>query len=283
MIGANQIGEFSWAIENLLNRVIDNSISASPEVMDTIGNAIDILPAMVAQLQGGPAPDVDISHVGAVADALASGKPAPTAEETEKKIEKLAPVAEEEVSSQMEITEESSLSVPLDSEELRQVYTDETRQHLAGLTSFVESCHEDMDSCYFHEPQVVILHTLHGGSATVGANELRQLFDVLEPLAILFNEHNVKLDSTLLELFKRVIDQTESFLVDINGSEEKFVLDVELLEELQLLFRQKKDLFGAVTGAIDILKVIPEDDEPQEQDDQHLRPDHGDGLELAAR
>ena len=276
MIGANQIGEFSWAIENLLNRVIDNSISASPEVLDAIGGAIDVLPTMVTQLQGGPPPEVDINYLGAVADALASGKPAPAAE-AEKKIEKLAPVAEEEVSSQMEITEESSLSVPLDSDELRQVYTDETRQHLDGLTSFIEACHADMDSCYFHEPQVVILHTLHGGSATVGANDLKQIYDVLEPLAILFNEHNVKLDATLLDLFKRAMDQTELFLIDINGGEEKFVLDVELLEELQMLFQQKKDLFGAVTSAIDILKVIPEHDEvpeheavPPEHDDEAL-------------
>jgi len=74
MVGANQIGEFSWSIENLLNKVIDNSISATDEVMDTISQAIDVLPAMVGQLQGGAGPDININEVSGIADALAAGK-----------------------------------------------------------------------------------------------------------------------------------------------------------------------------------------------------------------
>jgi chemosensory pili system protein ChpA (sensor histidine kinase/response regulator) len=260
MIGANQIGEFSWSIENLLNRVIDNSIAASPEVMDTINSAIDTLPAMVGQLQGGPPPEIDIYRISAAADALSAGKPVP-AGEAEKKIENLASAEAEEDSAHFEIADESSLSVPLDSDELRQVYTDETNQHIAGLRAFLDRCHADIDSCYFEEPQIVILHTLHGGASTVGANELKQIFDILEPLAILYNEHHVKLDSGLIDLLQRVIQQTSMFLEDINHAGEKFALDVELLEELQLLFQQKKELFGAVTSAIDILKIIPEEDE----------------------
>jgi chemosensory pili system protein ChpA (sensor histidine kinase/response regulator) len=261
MIGANQIGEFSWSIENLLNRVIDNSIAASPEVMDTIGSAIDVLPVMVGQLQGGPAPEVDIYRISAAAEALSSGKPVSAGEGAEKKIENLASAEAEDDSAQFDIVDESSLSVPLDSDELRQVYTDETKQHIAGLRAFLDQCNADMDGCYFEEPQIVILHTLHGGSATVGANELKQIFDILEPLAILYNEHRVKLDSGLLDLLQRVIQQTSMFLDDINHAGEKFALDVELVEELQLLFQQKKELFGAVTSAIDILKIIPEEDE----------------------
>ena len=77
-------------MENLLNRVIDNSIAASPEVMDTIGSAIDVLPVMVGQLQGGPAPEVDIYRISAAAEALSSGKPVSAGEGAEKKIENLA-------------------------------------------------------------------------------------------------------------------------------------------------------------------------------------------------
>jgi len=90
MVGANQIGEFSWSIENLLNKVIDSSINTTDEVMDTISQAIDVLPAMVGQLQGGSAPDIDVNEVSGVADALAAGKlitetDITTGEEPEKK------------------------------------------------------------------------------------------------------------------------------------------------------------------------------------------------------
>ena len=264
MVGANQIGEFSWSIENLLNKVIDNSISASTEVMDTIGQAIEVLPSMVAQLQGGSAPDVDINGVSGVADALAAGKliagdDDSAADEPEKKNQILTH-SEEDISSHSGVFEDSGISRPLDSEELRLVYTEETNQHLEGLKAFVARCRTDAESCYFSNPEIVILHTLHGGSATVGANELKQIFDIFEPLAVLFNEHNVNVDESLLELCERTIDQVQEFLDEVNGSGQQFVLDVELLEELQLLFQQKKDLLGAVTGSINILKM--DADEP---------------------
>jgi chemosensory pili system protein ChpA (sensor histidine kinase/response regulator) len=259
MVGANQIGEFSWSIENLLNKVIDNSINATTEVMDTISQAIDVLPVMVGQLQGGSAPDIDINEVSGVADALAAGKfiagdDDSAADEPEKKNQILTP-PEEDISSHSGIFEESGISRPLDSEELRLVYTDETNQHLEGLRAFVARCRADAESCYFSNSEIVILHTLHGGSATVGANELRQIFDIFEPLAVLFNEHNVSVDEPLLKLCERTIDQVQGFLDEVNGGGQKFVLDVELLEELQRLFQEKKDLLGAVTGSIDILKL----------------------------
>jgi len=95
----------------------------------------------------------------------------------------------------------------------------------------------------------------------VGANELRQIFDIFEPLVILFHEHNVKVDELLLDICERTIKQVQEYLDDINGGDEKFALDVELLEELQILFQQRRDLLDARTGSIDILKVV--DVEPE--------------------
>ncbi|MCW8963170.1 MAG: Hpt domain-containing protein, partial [Gammaproteobacteria bacterium] len=107
--------------------------------------------------------------------------------------------------------------------------------------------------------EILILHTLHGGSATVGADGLKKIFDILEPLAILFNEHSEEVSAALLELCERIIDQAHQFLDEVNGGDRAFVLDVELVEELGLLFQQQKVLLDADTGSIDICRVIPEE------------------------
>src|ERR1700761_6974073 len=77
MVGARELGEFAWSIENLLNRVLDNTLSRAPAIVDVLRDAVNALPEMVEQLETGRAPRVDAQQIAARAQALAAGKPAP--------------------------------------------------------------------------------------------------------------------------------------------------------------------------------------------------------------
>src|SRR5580693_614579 len=44
MVGARELGEFAWAIENLLNRVLDNTLTRSPAILETLRSAVAALP-----------------------------------------------------------------------------------------------------------------------------------------------------------------------------------------------------------------------------------------------
>ncbi|MBS0581483.1 MAG: Hpt domain-containing protein [Proteobacteria bacterium] len=44
LVGALALGDFAWKIENMLNRVLDRSIAASPPLMQVVGHAIGVLP-----------------------------------------------------------------------------------------------------------------------------------------------------------------------------------------------------------------------------------------------
>src|SRR5690606_17997987 len=56
MVGAELIGEFAWSMENLLNRVIDQTVKAVPPLFDLIESAIAALPELIEQLEAGTAP-----------------------------------------------------------------------------------------------------------------------------------------------------------------------------------------------------------------------------------
>ncbi len=77
LIGAELIGEFSWAMENLLNRVMDHSIDPSPAVFDTLDEASAALPQLIEQLQGNRAPIEGIDDLIARAHALSRGEEPP--------------------------------------------------------------------------------------------------------------------------------------------------------------------------------------------------------------
>ena len=53
MVGATDVGELSWSVENMLNRLIDNSIEFSPELMETVETVANKLPEMVKEFAEG--------------------------------------------------------------------------------------------------------------------------------------------------------------------------------------------------------------------------------------
>src|SRR5690606_39049368 len=60
MVGAQLIGEFAWSIENLLNRVINQTLRPTPAMVEFIGEAASVLPQLVEQLEVGIAPRADV-------------------------------------------------------------------------------------------------------------------------------------------------------------------------------------------------------------------------------
>jgi len=77
MVGARELGEFAWSIENLLNRVLDNTLTRSPAIVEVLRDSVNALPGMIEQLETGRAPRIDSQAIAARANALASGKPLP--------------------------------------------------------------------------------------------------------------------------------------------------------------------------------------------------------------
>ncbi len=80
MVGATDIAEFAWSIENLLNRVIDNTLARSPAILATVRDATAAAGDLVNALEAvQPAPSraqdiVDRAH------ALAANKPVAAAQ-----------------------------------------------------------------------------------------------------------------------------------------------------------------------------------------------------------
>jgi chemosensory pili system protein ChpA (sensor histidine kinase/response regulator) len=75
MVGAERIGEYCWAIENLLNRLINHTLVRTPPMVDFILQAAAAVPELVEQLEVGTEPEADISLLIARANAFADGDP----------------------------------------------------------------------------------------------------------------------------------------------------------------------------------------------------------------
>lgn len=73
LAGAKAVGEFAWAIENMLNRVIDGRLEIRPEIFELLEKAGSTLEEFIAHLKGERAAQPNAQPIVDLADALANG------------------------------------------------------------------------------------------------------------------------------------------------------------------------------------------------------------------
>ncbi|MBP1621730.1 MAG: type pili sensor histidine kinase and response regulator, partial [Acidobacteria bacterium] len=184
MVGARRVGEFSWSIEFLLNRVIAQTLARSPDIVAIVRESVAVLPQLVDELeQGGPA-TVDMDSLMARADAL-SGREAPALPAAAAAAPAaVAPPAEvAPVETPVETAAEAAEPAVMDPV-LQEIYRKETAGHVAVVRNFIERCADTVAPFAVTEALYRACHTLSGIAKTAGA---RQGIKVAEPM-----EHYVR-------------------------------------------------------------------------------------------
>ncbi|MBX3714292.1 MAG: Hpt domain-containing protein, partial [Lysobacter sp.] len=74
LVGAKTLGEFSWKIENMLNKVRDGLRPATPPVIAMVDHACSALPQLHAALAGDGYVNVNLAAMEALADRIAAGE-----------------------------------------------------------------------------------------------------------------------------------------------------------------------------------------------------------------
>jgi len=74
MVGAKVEGELAWSIENMLNRVIDNTIKPNAELVALITHVIEVIPELISNFQNKEKPTLNTSPLMSIADNMARAK-----------------------------------------------------------------------------------------------------------------------------------------------------------------------------------------------------------------
>ncbi len=188
LVGAVDLGEFAWAFENMLNRVIDNTIKVSAEILELMELGKQALPELFELFKVGAKPGQNIIVLMEHADALSQGKPINiTAVESEEIAVEIEPEPELEIESEIapapeiiipiEVEEEASIEIvtderpPVDIDAtLLDIYRKEVATHSNSLKQYII----DWNDGKTEANQVLLraLHTLTGSSRTTGVQSL---------------------------------------------------------------------------------------------------------------
>ncbi|WP_018142238.1 Hpt domain-containing protein [Thioalkalivibrio sp. ALJ7] len=97
LAGALRLGEFAWALESFLNRLLDSGHEADHATLQVIEDAIGVLPGLVTEVRDDTGPDTPVLDIALRLRALASGDVATDAEpEDDAAAERVAPPGAEE-------------------------------------------------------------------------------------------------------------------------------------------------------------------------------------------
>jgi chemosensory pili system protein ChpA (sensor histidine kinase/response regulator) len=163
MAGAMIVGEFSWSMENLLNKILEGTVEESNAMRSFFSDVPDALSQLIEQVRGGDVPTIDVTIMMRQADALCRG-------------EEFASLAAEEAIEDAVGTEGSVDPSPSDEADgeapLMEIFSKECRDHLQAIEEFLEGS---------DEPRVVsdslfrALHTLSGISESAEVSSIQGL------------------------------------------------------------------------------------------------------------
>ena len=235
MVGAHQIGEMCWAVENMLNRVLDGTLAVSDALVGFIKDTHRKLPSLVEDFQQQRAPSIDPAVTVLQATNLLQQQPINTGLPETNGLDNLVPVSANlaEDSDNMvhgnEAASDVAPSTTGDIHALPEVVAREYEQ-LTTVTDAVSD--PDIQEIYIEEANEVIetiaplnqawqakpddfdtlkeirrgFHTLKGSGRMVGANQLGELAWSIENMLNRVLDHTIVVDEGVLHLVGDVIE-----------------------------------------------------------------------------
>jgi chemosensory pili system protein ChpA (sensor histidine kinase/response regulator) len=176
MVGARTIAEFGWSIENLLNRIIDKTLSRTPGMMALLRTSVAALPQLVEQLETGRQSPAPIEALMARAFAYADGRETDqgpvgtTPEDRGNSISLVVPAA---------AAEPAVAAPPPMDPMLHDIYSKETSSHLTEIREYLSKRTGQPAPHDLPEPVYRAIHTLSGSSKMA---EARHGIRITEPL-----------------------------------------------------------------------------------------------------
>lgn len=273
MVGAKIIGEFSWTVENLLNRVMEGSVKPDEEVISYLDDVMATIPVLVKAQAEGASVSIDVAGLEKRGFALAE-RTAPR-EEAESFAEKLVdsefagleePITEElfEKDAGKSRVVESGLSDSsiLLAEDLVEIFKAESATHLAVINDFIETC----DHCNVGTDIVRAVHTLHGSSLLAEVMPMARLAGEMEHYCMHMHQLSRACDAPVMILFEKFRNALQGMLDAINTPGVEIAGWEALAEEIQQQDSALPDVISELQAGADseILSGAVADQETRE-------------------
>ncbi|MFP5506343.1 MAG: Hpt domain-containing protein, partial [Gammaproteobacteria bacterium] len=235
LVGAMRIGEFAWAYESMLNRVLDGTLTRNDTVCGLLERAAQALPELVAQIRDGSATTQPIEAMMNMTHAVCRGEAvsladldaAPAADAGSEAHEFAAVLdagepdpfltAEEDAAAATgaravsEVPEEPAAIDPV----LYEIFSNEARDHLATIRRFLDDCAAQGPDCRISDGLLRALHTLHGSASMANAEAIAEIGYEIEKYGKALRNDQLPMPDDGMALVRQALELIENLLREL--------------------------------------------------------------------
>jgi len=237
MVGARLIGEFAWSFENMLNRVIDQTIEPTDEMYALLERAISSLPELVEQLEVGTTPRSDIQPLMEAAIAFSSGEqpmlPPMVASQQSPASESHPPPRKRNKRLAMAAEVPAATESDMDSR-LHAIFTREAEGHLGVLAAFLDQAKIKPDKRVPDEDVVRAMHTLYGSASMAGISSMAALTEPVQRYLMDLSAQDLPMPESVLVLLADVQESAHAMIKALNTGHSTAAVDENLLKRVNL-------------------------------------------------
>jgi chemosensory pili system protein ChpA (sensor histidine kinase/response regulator) len=254
MVGARAIAEFAWSIENLLNRIIDKTLSRTPGMMALLRNSVAALPQLVEQLETGRPVATPTEALMTRAFAYADGR------DPEQAKVNVAPEDRAGSDASSATTSWAGAAVaqkaPMDAT-LHDIYSKETSSHLTEIREYLRKRAGQPAPHDLSESVYRAIHTLSGSSKMA---EARHGIRITEPLNHVMRkvfDSGQGLSDAGLATLEHAVRSIENVLTHINESTGFFSDQPALLVSLRDLEAEVDAMIASAARDTSASAMVP--------------------------
>ena len=250
MVGAERIGEYCWAVENLMNRLINSTLQRTPPMVEFIESAAAAVPQLIEQLEVGTEPVADISLIIARANAFADGDPNAAVLELQRSV------------ASKESTEEQA-ALEMDPV-LYDIFSKETASHLKVIVDYLDACEGQSAPFDVTDKLHRACHTLHGSANMANVERGVAVAAALNRFVRRVYDHKTGFQNSGLEALKAAARAIATIVDDINKPERDRADYTALIDHITSLSSAvgPSDATIAEAGVVTAIPVAPAVEEP---------------------
>ncbi len=237
MVGAERIGEYCWAVESLLNRLINRTLTRTPPMVDYVLQAAAAVPELIEQLEVGTEPEADIGLLIARAHAFAEGDPNAAV------LQVTRPATEEAADEQPALEMDPVLY---------DIFSKETAGHIKVITDYLAACEGHTPPFDVTDKLHRACHTLHGSANMANVERGVAVAAALNRFVRRVYDHKVGFQQSGLEGLKAAAQAIQTIVGDINNPDRDRADYAALIDHL-----------GSLTDAVAEATIAPVPDETQ--------------------
>jgi len=245
LAGAKVVGEFAWAIENLLNRVMEKKVELGPEVFDLLEKAESSLEESIQHLKGERETQSNIQPLVDLADSIVSGT------------FKAKAVVEQPVEIVDEEGEVASISQITQDVALVDIFKKETNSHLNAIGDYVAN-YTQSDNDVVSEPLMRALHTLHGSANMARVSEIADLSEHLDRYFRTLHDSRQVVSAGACEVLIEGADAIRQMVDAIRDENIALPDTTALVGRIGALHDVAKQV--EIPDSVDVFSIVPSDD-----------------------